>query len=126
MITAISLSITVLALIAALWSFIKLVADRPVNVSRVSDKALLGVLALVEILTVVQCFVGLFLAFTTDRELSTLTFVLYLVGVPLIIPVATWWAMGDRTRAGAGVLTVGLISVPVMVLRMHELWGAGL
>ncbi|AEF40326.1 hypothetical protein [Hoyosella subflava] len=125
MITALSIAITVLALTAALWALIKLIADRPVDLRRLSDKALFGVLALTEALTIVQAFAGFMLLLTSDREVSALTLVLYLIGVPFIIPIATWWALGDRSRAGAGVLTVGLVAVPVMVLRMHELWSAG-
>lgn len=125
MITGLAVAISVLALAAALWALIKLIADRPVDIRRFSDKALLGMLVLTEALTIVQAFAGFMLLITDDREVATLTFVLYLIGVPFIIPIATWWALGDRSRAGAGVLTVGLVAVPVMVLRMHELWSAG-
>ncbi|MCW4353194.1 hypothetical protein ONR57_07770 [Hoyosella sp. YIM 151337] len=125
MITPLSIAITVLTLGAALWALVKLIADRPVDLSRLAGKMLLGVLGVAEALTIVQTFAGFMLLVTDDREVSTLTFVLYLIGVPLIIPIATWWALGDRSRAGAGVLAVGLVAVPVMVLRMHELWSAG-
>jgi hypothetical protein len=48
----------------------------------------------------------------------------YLVGALLILPVGFLWSAGERTRAGTGVLLVAVLVVPVLFLRLHELWGA--
>jgi hypothetical protein len=48
----------------------------------------------------------------------------YLVGAVLILPVAFVWSIGERTRAGTGVLLVGVVVVPVLFLRLQQLWGA--
>ncbi|WP_149359790.1 hypothetical protein [Lolliginicoccus suaedae] len=120
--TPLALTITALALAGMLWTFIKVVADSPLDPARRADKALLGTLGLIELLTIAQSILGVVLLIAGDRDIDTLTFVLYLVGVPLILPIAVWWALGDRTRAGAGVLTVALLSVPIMVLRMYAVW----
>ncbi|WP_278313023.1 hypothetical protein [Lolliginicoccus levis] len=122
--TTLALTITALALAGMLWTFIKVIAGSPLDPARRSDKVLLGALVLVELLTIAQSVLGVVLLISGDRDIDTLTFVLYLIGVPLILPIAVWWALGDRTRAGAGVLTIALMSVPIMVLRMYALWVA--
>jgi hypothetical protein len=32
------------------------------------------------------------------------------------------WAVGERSRWGASVLAVGCLSVPVMILRLAQIW----
>ena len=52
------------------------------------------------------------------------TFFGYLVASIAVLPVGAFWALGDRSRWGAGVLAVACLSVPVMVLRLDQLWSA--
>jgi hypothetical protein len=122
MVTQLSAVLTTLTLLAALWALLKVVLDRPLLLERREDQVLLGSVALVELLLLAQAVVGFVLLATTDREVAGVTFGAYLVGLPLILPIAVWWALGDRSRAGAGVLIVGLVTVPAMILRMHQIW----
>jgi hypothetical protein len=48
----------------------------------------------------------------------------YLVGSLVILPVGFLWSLGERTRAGTGVLLVAVLVVPVLFLRLHQLWAA--
>ena len=48
----------------------------------------------------------------------------YLVGALVILPVAFLWSIGERTRSGTGVLLVAVLVVPVLFLRLHQLWAA--
>jgi hypothetical protein len=42
----------------------------------------------------------------------------------LILPAAFLWSMGERNRGGTGVLLVAVVVVPVLFLRLHQLWAA--
>jgi len=48
----------------------------------------------------------------------------YLVGSLLVLPAAFVWSVGERSRSGTGVLLVAVVVVPVLFLRLHQLWGA--
>ena len=51
-----------------------------------------------------------------------LVFVGYLLGTLLFVPAAAWWALGERSRAGtAALIVVGLV-VPVLILRLQQIW----
>ena len=51
-------------------------------------------------------------------------FVGYLLGTLLFVPAAAWWSLGERSRAGtAALIVVGLV-VPVLILRLQQIWTA--
>lgn len=116
MIDILAASITVAALLAAAWALFLLVADRRVRLP------LLALLALVELALLVQAVVGFARLLTTDRDVSGLSFGGYLVGSLLVLPIAVTFAMGERSRWAAGVVLVGCVTVPVMVLRLQQIW----
>jgi hypothetical protein len=122
MISALSAFLTAVTLLAAAWALVKVARDKPLDLDARSDRVLLGVLGVAEAALLIQAVAGFVLLAITERDVSSLTFGGYLLGLPLILPIAAWWALGDRTRAGAGVLIVGLLTVPAMILRMHQVW----
>ena len=79
-------------------------------------------LALVEVGLVAQLVIGLSRVFDDHRGVSVATYVGYLVGALLILPLAAGWAWAERTRSGTGVLLVGIVVVPVLFLRLHDIW----
>jgi len=79
-------------------------------------------LALVEVGLVAQLVIGLSRVFDDHRGVSVATYVGYLVGALLILPLAAGWAWAERTRSGTGVLLVGVVVVPVLFLRLHDIW----
>jgi hypothetical protein len=40
----------------------------------------------------------------------------------VIVPVAALWALAERSRWGPGVLVIGCLAVPVMILRLGQVW----
>jgi hypothetical protein len=52
-------------------------------------------------------------------------FVLYLLGLVAVAPLAAWWARGEPSRAGAGVVVVAGLLVPFLLLRLDALWSGG-
>ena len=124
MFDVLSTTLTFVALGAALWAIVLMIANQPVLPRRWYGLWLLGVVALLEVGLLAQAVVGLVQMFTTDRELERFTFAGYLIGPLVIVPIAALWALAERSRWGPGVLVVGCLAVPVMILRLGQLWEA--
>lgn len=124
MIDVLATVLTYVALGAALWALVLMIAGRPVLVNRWYGLGALGVVALLEVGLLVQAVVGIVSLFTADREVDGFSFVGYLIGPVLIIPLAVFWALAERTRWGPGVLVIGSLAVPVMILRLRQVWEA--
>lgn len=102
------------------------VATAYVVLDRPTGPVLLTGLALLESGLLVQAVVGIVQLTTQDRHVAGVVFVGYLLGTLLFVPAAAFWALGERSRAGtAGLVVLGLV-VPVLVLRIQQVWsGAG-
>lgn len=110
--------LTVAALAGAAWAALLVVIGRAVGTF------LLGYLALVELGLLALAVTGFVQLAVTDREVSELSFGGYLVGALFILPVGAAWAFVERSRWGPGVLVVACLTVPVMIVRMNQLWTA--
>ncbi|MGN6252857.1 MAG: hypothetical protein ACTHNS_13675 [Marmoricola sp.] len=91
---------------------------RNVPASNIVD-ALMG---LTELAVVAQMVAGLVAVFGAPASVSRPTYVGYLVGALLILPAAWIWSQAERSRSSLGVLVVGLLVVPFLVLRLHQVW----
>ena len=103
-------------LLIAAWAAVLLVVNKPVG------RALqYGVLTLTGMF-VILAIGGIFQMFGTDRDFARAEFVGYLLLSPLIPLGAWWWSKNDKTRAGSGVvLVIGLV-MPVLVVRIQQVW----
>ncbi|MGH3761871.1 hypothetical protein [Actinophytocola sp.] len=124
MIDALSTTLTFVALGAAAWAAVLMIVNRPVLPRRWFGLGLLGVLALLELGLLAQAVAGFVAMFTTDRELDELAFAGYLLGPLVIVPLAAFWSLAERSRWGPGVLLVGCLAIPVMILRLGQVWDA--
>ncbi|HEU5475093.1 MAG TPA: hypothetical protein VFV67_30990 [Actinophytocola sp.] len=106
------------ALGGAAWSLLLVVRDKP------PGAATLGLLALLELGLLVQAVIGIGKLIGTDQDVSGASFVGYLIGSLLILPAAAFWALAERSRWGTTVLVVGCLVVPVMIVRLNQIWGA--
>lgn len=84
-----------------------------------------ALLALIEIGLVAQLVIGLVRVTGAPPGVSVATYVGYLVGSLLILPAAWIWSQAERSRSGLGVLLVGLVVVPFLFLRLHQVWAGG-
>lgn len=90
---------------------------------RAPGDLVLGLLALVEVGLVVQLVLGLVRVAGPHAGVSVPTYVGYLIGSLLILPVATIWSLSERSRGGTAVLLVGVLLVPFLFLRLAQVWG---
>ncbi|SDD70659.1 hypothetical protein [Auraticoccus monumenti] len=124
MVLGLSLALTALCLAATVWAVVKILRRTPLRLDAPADRVLLGLLALVELGLLAQAVTG-FVLVGSNPGVPLLSFAVYLVGVLLILPAGVFWALVDRTRAGAGVLVVACLTVPAIILRTHQVWGSG-
>jgi hypothetical protein len=116
--TGLQIALTALVVVVALWLVVLIARDRQ------PDDWVYGTLALLELGLVAQLVIGLVRLGGDHEGVNVAAYVGYLVGAVLILPVAFVWSIGERTRAGTGVLLVGVVVVPVLFLRLQQLWGA--
>ena len=115
----ITAAVYVLAGVAALWTLVLMMRD---VVAQDRTFALLGI---AELALVVQLVVGCVLLAGTDRDVSGVLFVSYLVGIALALPIGAFWSLAERTRSGTGVLVVAALTVLALEVRLVDIWNGG-
>lgn len=108
--------LTVVSLLLAVAVVVYVALDRR------PDRPLVGGLALLEVLLVVHLVLAVNALVSEDPAISLATYVGYLLATVVLLPLATFWAIGEPSRGGTAVLLVGLIVVPFLVLRLHQIW----
>jgi hypothetical protein len=88
------------------------------------DWPLLGVLGVIEVALVAQLIVGIVQLAGTERDVSGPFFIGYLVGSLIILPVGAFWALAESSRWGAGALAVACVVIPILELRLYDVWTA--
>ena len=58
----------------------------------------------------------------SDREFARAEFVMYLLACVAIPPAAAAWGWEERSRAGTAVLALAFLIMPVMVIRVQQVW----
>jgi hypothetical protein len=117
-VTGLQIVLTVLAAVIAVWLVVMIVRDR------LPDDYLYAALGLLEVGLLVELVIGLVQVFGDTGGVNVAAYVGYLFGAVLILPAAFLWSMGERNRAGTGVLLVAVVVVPVLFVRLHQLWAA--
>lgn len=112
------------ALGAAAWAVLLMIVGRPVLVGKWYGLGLLGLVALLELGLLGQAVGGIVNLIGTDREVDGFSFVGYLLAPVLILPLAAFWSLAERTRWGPGVLVIGCLTVPVLIVRLRQIWEA--
>lgn len=95
------------------------------GLGRPPGAVLLGLSVLLEVLLVVQTVLAVVAMVGGERASSTVTFVAYLVGVLVVLPLCVLWSLAERTRWSNLVVAVGALTVMAMVARLDQLWRLG-
>ena len=114
--TELQIALSVLSGLVAVLLVVLVVRDvRP-------GPATYALLVLLELGLVAQLVLGLVKVFGDHEGVSVPTYVAYLVGALVILPLAAGWAWAERTRNGTAVLLVAVVVVPVLFVRLHDIW----
>jgi hypothetical protein len=113
------LAVTAIALAVAALALAYVVRNRR------ADNVLIGAIAVLWLGTLVQLVYGVVQLPEADDDVHDVVFVLYLLGLAAVPPAAAWWARGEPSRAGSGVVVVAGLLIPVLLIRLDTLWGGG-
>jgi hypothetical protein len=114
--------LTFSALVIAAWAALLVIVGRPVMVDRWHGLVLLGGAAVLEFGLLTQAVVGFANLSGTDRQVDGLTFGGYLVGILLVLPLAGFWSLAERTRWGPAVMVAGCLTIAVLIVRLGQIW----
>ena len=103
-------------LILAIWAGVHIVINKPVT--RVFT-AVAGLAVLMQLIFLIG---GITQMSQTAQEFSRPEFVGYLVGSLSIPPAAMWWTRKDTQRTGAGVLCLVFLIMPILIIRIQQVW----
>lgn len=117
MISELAYGVIALAVVVLGWGVVTAVAKRPISWAQ-----LIGV-GVLELATVVQSVVAGVRMAGGFRPVEFGTTIGYLVGIVVLLPLGTLWALTDRSRFAGVVLAVAAASVGAMTLRLLNLWG---
>lgn len=110
-------AVLVLSGLAALGTLVLLVRDET------AGDPMFALLGVVEVALVVQLVVGAVALSGTERDVSGVLFVSYLVAVLLALPIGAFWSLAERTRAGTAVLLLAMLTVAGLEVRLEAIWG---
>jgi hypothetical protein len=113
-------AVYVLGVVVALWSLVLVIRDE------LAQDRTFALLATAELVLLVQLVVGCILLAGTDRDVSGVLFVSYLVGIVLALPIGAFWSLAERTRSGTGVLVIAALTVLALEVRLADIWSGGL
>jgi hypothetical protein len=113
---AFSTATIIVGLVIALWALIYLLIKRPV------DRYLQAGTLLLTAMFVVLAIGGVVQMFGTNQDFARAEFVGYLLLSPLIPLGGWWWAKNDESRWGSGVIMVVGLVMPVLVVRIQQVW----
>ena len=103
------------ALLLAAWAFGLVLANRPPGAPLLAGGAVLEALLTGFLIGGIVQMIG------SHREFARAEFVIYLLAC-VAMPAAAGWGWGERGRAGTAVLAVGFLIMPVMVIRVQQVW----
>ncbi len=110
------MAVMAVALVLAAWAFGLVLASRPPGVPLLAGGAVLEALLIGFLIGGIAQMVG------SHRHFARAEFVIYLLACVAIPPAAAGWGWGERGRAGTAVVAVGFLIMPVMVIRVQQVW----
>ncbi|HET6154174.1 MAG TPA: hypothetical protein VFE15_14590 [Marmoricola sp.] len=110
------LVLSVLCGLTALWLIVEIIRDRTVG-----NVTFAGLVAL-EIGLVVELLWGLARVFGDHHGVAVGAYVGYLVGALVILPIGFIWSVSEKSRGGTAVLLIAVLVLPVLFLRLHDIW----
>ena len=115
-----ALALIALALVFSAWAFLlALLNQRPKMPIHLCG-------ALLELMLIGFAIGGIAQMTETDHDFSRLEFIGYLLGCISILPLGFLWAWGEKSRAGVAVIGIVFLIIPVMILRVQQVWAGPL
>lgn len=118
MLVALTVAVSVTALVLAAWCGFAAYRDQPTK-----DWHFIG-MAVVTVLALVQLVVGIVqLARGEDPAEGSVIFISYLIGALAAVPAAGFLSLAERTRWGSATVAAGAVVLAVLEVRLYDIWG---
>jgi hypothetical protein len=104
--------VVALALLASVCGVVVAIRDRPPGRGTLAVAGAGAVLALVQSILAAAELIG------GTRPPETATYIGYLIGIVVVLPLAVAWSVAERTRWSGLVVAVGGVTVAVMTARL--------
>lgn len=118
MVAPLATVLVLLSLGLAAWAGVLAALDR------LPGRGLLRGLLALQALLLVQAAVAVVRLLGGDRPASVASFVGYLVVSVLIVPLAMYWSLEEKTRWSTLVLVAACLTVSVLIGRLLMVWGS--
>ncbi|TDE08904.1 hypothetical protein [Jiangella asiatica] len=119
MFAVVDYTVIVASLAYAAWALLAVVLGRPPR-----EPYVIGA-GVVEALIFVQVVVAIVVMAVDGAPSDLATFIGYLLMIVVILPLGLFWALAEKSRWGTAVLVVAALVIPVLVVRMQQIWDAG-
>ncbi|MBO9523222.1 MAG: hypothetical protein J7518_16940 [Nocardioidaceae bacterium] len=116
--SAFQVGLSILCALVALVLLVHLVRDE-----QTGNVGFWGLVA-VEAGLLVQLVWGIVQLVGDHEGVSVGAYLGYLVGALFILPAGFFWSASEKSRSGTAVLVIAVLVVPVLLLRLHDLWSA--
>ncbi|NYH53450.1 MULTISPECIES: hypothetical protein [Nocardiopsis] len=116
MVDWLTMTIQVASLAMAGWCLVSTFRDQPMVVPHLVGMGLLWLLVLGQVGATVVTVVG------GDRPAETAMFVSYLATVALLPPACAVWGFMERSKWGPAVIAFACLILPVLFVRLEQLW----
>lgn len=117
MVEGLTTTIHIVSLVMAGWCLVSTFRDQPMVVPHLAGMAVLWLILLGQAVTSTVLIVG------GARPAEPVVFVSYLATVVLLPPACAVWGLMDRSRWGPAVIAVACLVLPVLMVRLEQLWG---
>ena len=118
MLDALTLTVSVAALLLAAWCGFAAFRDQSTKDWHFIGMAVVSVLALVQLVVGVVKLTG-----GEKPDDGTVIFVAYLLGAVSTIPAAGFMSLTERTRWGSAIVAAGGVILAVLEVRLYDIWG---
>lgn len=104
------------ALVCTVWGVVTAVANKAPGNAQIYAAAVL------ELAVLVQSIAGGVMLAIGPRPTEVPTTVGYLIGIVVLMPIAVFWSLTERSRTSGLVLSVAALAVLAMTIRLLILW----
>ena len=105
-----------LSLVGAVWFLVQAARDKPIQAVHLLAMAVLEAGLLIQVIVAAVLLAG------GHEAQEQGTFIGYLAGSLVVLPVGAFLAVGERSKWGSVAAGVACLTIPVVILRMQDLW----
>ncbi len=111
-------ALIICSLILAAWCLITTARNRSTDLTHLIGTAVVEFIVLAQVVLVITRLVD------GEGPGDLVTFIGYLIMLVVALPASVAWSYLDRSRWGPAVIGVAALIVPVLVVRLQQLWDA--